>query len=387
MHGIADFLGVCMDKRASSKSVTVLTCVRDARKQGGGIAAVALPVHQGLRLRDPQARLLCGLPAQEPLAGQQCMTASGQGFASLSAEPMPAVVHVHGLWTSFEWRACAYARRSGLPLVMSPHGMLEPWALAHKKTKKWLAWHLYQRRLLARADLLVVNSWNEYRTMRRMGLKAPVAVIENGVETHGSDHLVARSDTRKSVLFLSRLCPVKGIFDLLEAWARLPSGHGYDLRIYGQAEPGYAQQVAAAIERLGLGASVALKGPVFGADKWQAFRNADLFVLPSYSENFGIVVAESLLTGLPVITTRATPWECLESEGLGWLVENDPGQLADALQQAMSLPEARRQQMGVRGADYAQRHFLWPAIIDKYVETYAWIAGLQSRRPSWVREE
>lgn len=369
-------------------NVTVFTCVRDASERGGGIASAALPLHLGINQRNGQARLLCGFPAAGAVSGQQSLTPSGQGFTSLTGElSLPAVVHVHGLWTPFEWRACAYARRSGVPLVMSPHGMLEPWALRHKRLKKWLAWRLYQRRWLARADLLVVNSWNEYRTVRSMGLKGPVAVIENGVDTSDFDQAAVRDDRRKCVLFLSRLSPVKGVLDLLGAWSRLPTDHGYELRLYGPADPGYAEQIDAAIERLALGTSVKLKGPVFGTEKWQAYRNADVFVLPSYSENFGIVVAESLLAGLPVITTKATPWECLEAERLGWLVENDPGQLAEALRQAMQLSDSQREQMRGRAAAYARAHFLWPDIIDKYAETYAWVTGARVQRPAWVCEE
>lgn len=376
------------NKDKQSMNTTVLTCIRDASERGGGIASAALPLHLGMHRRNGQARLLVGTPAAGTVLGQECLPASKNDFALLAGDPLlPAVVHVHGLWTPFEMRACAYARRSGVPLVMSPHGMLEPWALRHKRLKKWLAWRLYQRRWLVRADLLVVNSWNEYRTVRAMGLRAPVAVIENGVDINGFDPALPRTDKRKSVLFLSRLSPVKGIFDLLEAWARLPAGHDFELRIYGHADPGYAQQVSATIERLAIGDSVKLKGPVFGTAKWQAYKNADVFVLPSYSENFGIVVAESLLAGLPVITTRATPWESLESERLGWLVDNNPGQLADALSTAMQLTDEQRQQMGSQAAAYAKKHFLWPNIIDKYVETYAWIAGLQTHCPSWVCKE
>lgn len=369
-------------------NVTALTCVRDVSESGGGIASAALPLHLGLYRRNAQARLLSGLPAAEGGEGQQCVTSSGQGFASMTGKlSEPAVVHVHGLWTPFEWRACAYARRAGVPLIMSPHGMLEPWALRHKRLKKWLAWRLYQRRWLACADLLVVNSWNEYQTVRAIGLKAPVAIIENGVDTTDFDQAVVRSDRSKNVLFLSRLSPVKGIFDLLEAWALLPVGHDYELRLYGPADPGYAEQIGAAIERLRLGASVKLKGPVFGSAKWQAYRNADVFVLPSYSENFGIVVAESLLAGVPVITTRATPWGCLEVERLGWLAENDPASLAEALRQAMQLSNDQREQMGARASAYARAHFLWPDIIEKYTETYLWVSGMRTQRPNWVYEE
>lgn len=369
-------------------NATVITAVRDATRFGGGIAGAAVPIHLGLYIRNAGALLVSGTPVSEVVPGQHCLSPSGVGFATLHAEKLSTVVlHVHGLWGPFELRACKYARRLRIPLIMSPHGMLEPWALQHKKAKKWLAWRLYQRRWLSKADLLIVNSWKEYRTVREMGLKAPVAMIENGVDTSGFDSNIIRTDDRKCVLFLSRLSPVKGIFDLLEAWARLPSSHSYELRIYGHADPGYDLQVNAIIKRLGLEKSVKVHGAVFGSEKWQVYKNADVFVLPSYSENFGIVIAESLLAGLPVITTRATPWEFLESENLGWLVENDVEQLTEALLKAISLPEPQRQAMGKTAEAYAKERFLWPDIIDKYAETYDWVAGVRSGRPAWVREE
>ncbi|MFT0625593.1 glycosyltransferase [Ectopseudomonas guguanensis] len=369
---------------SADSGISIFTCVRDASIYGGGISGVALPVHAGLYRYNARSRLLSEKSASTPVPGQVHMGGAGSGFGAIKEE-LPSVVHVHGMWTPFEIRACNYARRLKVPLVVSPHGMLEPWAFAHKRAKKWLAWHLYQRRCLESADLLLVNSLREYQTLRSLGLKPPIAVIENGVDDSQLNGSVVRSDSRRCVLFLSRLSPVKGIMDLLRAWQKIPV-HDYELRIYGHADPGYADEVGAAIRNMGLSGSVALKGPVFGVEKWQAFKNSDIFVLPSYSENFGIVVAESLLAGVPVITTQSTPWQCLEKEGLGWIVENNVEQLAGALSHAMSLTDAHRKQMGAAASVYAREHFLWPKVIEKYCHTYAWLTGRQTQRPAWIYE-
>lgn len=372
----------------SSMDISVFTCVRDASELGGGVASAAIPIHLGLYERNQQARLLTGIPASDIVDGQQCLGVSGKGFSSIfRTQTASTLVHVHGLWTPFEFRACSYALRRGLPLVMSPHGMLEPWALQHKRSKKWLAWRIYQRRFMEEANLLVVNSWKEYRTIRALGLRAPVAVIENGVDVKDFDPYIERTDPRKSFLFLSRLSPVKGIFDLLESWASLPGRHGYELRIYGHAETDYRTKVLSEIKRLGLENTVKINGAVFGADKWKVYKNADVFILPSYSENFGIVVAEALLSGLPVITTKATPWDCLESEGMGWLVDNDPEQLADVILKAMNLPDIDRKRMGVRASVYANENFLWPNILKKYALAYEWVISMRSKCPEWIRKD
>jgi glycosyltransferase involved in cell wall biosynthesis len=377
-----------MTSTAEASDIAVFTCVRDASEHGGGITSVALPVHAGMYQRDSRSRLLFGLPSQRVAADLLSVGPAGVGFSSFDLEGGRAeVVHVHGMWTPFELRACAYARRNGLPLVISPHGMLEPWALAHKRVKKWLAWHLYQRRCMERADLLVVNSQAEYQTLRRLGLSNRIAVIENGVDTVDLDPSIVRTDMSKCVLFLSRLSPVKGILDLLRAWTMLPHDHGYELRIYGRPDPGYADVLHTAIEELGLGEGVKLCGPVFGRDKWQVYKNADIFVLPSYSENFGIVVAESLLAGVPVITTNATPWQCLTREHMGWLVDNDCQQLAAVMLRAMELSDEDRAQMGQVGAAFACANFSWPEIVEKYSQTYAWLLGQRSQKPAWVYEE
>lgn len=366
-------------------NIQVLTCVHDSRQTGGGVTGVSLQIHQDLIRKGCDAHLLSGINSTVLLPSQFDVKASGSGINNFPLDKeKKRVLHVHGLWTPFVWRACNFAKKNELTLVVSPHGMLEPWAIKHKFWKKKIAWFVYQKRILNSADMLVVNSKKELETVRLMGLKSPVAVIENGVDK--TDFALSSSPVApdKIVLFLSRLSPVKGLPDLIRAWSLLPVEHGYELRLYGHADPGYEAELLRLIRKFNVEGSVTLFGPVFGVDKWKVYNNASFFVLPSYSENFGIVIAEALWSGLPVITTKATPWESLEREGLGWQVDNDPRQLRDALLAAMRLGEEKRSDMSLRASAYAQKNFNWPDIVDKYLLAYRWLIDGNIPKPEWI---
>lgn len=363
----------------------VLTCVQDSRETGGGVAGVSLQVHQGLVRKGLDANFLGGVYSGALSSLQFDARSNGSGIRNFPlSKNAQYVVHVHGLWTPFVWRAYRFARKNKLPLVFSPHGMLEPWAMNHKALKKKTAWFLYQKRILNRADMLVVNSNKELVTVRAMGLTPPVAVIENGVDVADLDQSSGSDFSEKVVLFLSRLSPVKGVPDLIEAWSLLPAGHGYELRLYGHADPGYEAELRRLIHEFKVEGSVRLFGPVFGQDKWRAYQGASFFVLPSYSENFGIVVAEALWSGVPVITTNATPWECLAREGIGWQVDNDPRQLRDALLAALRIEDEERKEMALRASVYAKENFNWSNVVDKYIVAYQWLVGGGAQKPKWI---
>ncbi|WP_280359985.1 glycosyltransferase [Pseudomonas sp. BN606] len=355
----------------------VINLIRDARQTGGGITQAVLPLHRELLRSRVNSLLLVGVPPENPPENTISIGARAellrQGVAGPAAD---SIAHVHGLWTPFEWRASKFFLDRSVPLIISPHGMLEPWAMAHKKLKKMAAWHLYQRRILSRCKLLVVNSERELGSIRRLGVSNPVAVIENGVDVPANiDFSRVDGAREKIVLFLSRLAPVKGINDLLTAWSRIVNKNGFQLHLYGNAEPGYEAKVRACIRQLSLESSVRVMGPVYGESKWQVYRSADIFVLPSYSENFGIVVAEAMLSGLPVITTDATPWGHLQERGYGWIVKNDSARLADTLSWAMELPEARKREMGEAASQFALEQYSWKNIGRKYLDAYEWVTG------------
>lgn len=307
----------------------------------------------------------------------------------LDAQTQPTLIHDHGIWGPTNMSAWWAARSRSVPYVLSPRGMLEPWALEFKARKKKLAWMLYQQRIVASAAAVVATSEQECENVKRLFPKLPVAIIPNGVDlpvlSDASSARIPRAGGG-TLLFMSRIHPVKNLIGLLHAWKLLPPelADGWRFAIAGPDEAGHAQEIAALIRELGLQGSVELIGPVGESGKAAVYQSADVFVLPSFSENFGVVVAEALAYGLPVIATTGTPWQELPRRGCGWWVGPDPKSLAGALAQAMGSSFEERRTMGAVGRAYAQEQFSWDGIGASTMALYEWLLGMRAARPDFV---
>jgi glycosyltransferase involved in cell wall biosynthesis len=186
------------------------------------------------------------------------------------------------------------------------------------------------------------------------------------------------------VLFLSRIAPAKGLLNLINAWKQV-CAEGWRLQIAGPNEDGHLAEVLARVKQADVGDSVEYIGVMDGEAKRQLYLCADIFVLPTFTENFGVVVAEALAHGLPVITTRGAPWADLETFDCGWWVDIGVGPLVLALREAMALSDDERCAMGARGRVYAQRYD-WGGIAHQMVDVYRWVLG-QGPQPSCVRKD
>ena len=297
---------------------------------------------------------------------------------------IPTVLHSHGVWLPLNHWACQGAHRAGIPLIIQPHGMLEPWAMNFKAYKKRLAMALFQRRDLQNAHALIATSLSECENIRNLGFRQPIAVIRNGVKFHDQEptsQLRYKERDRRTVLFLSRVHPKKGLINLVRAWANL-APRGWCLKIAGPDESGHLQEVMALVKKLGLESSVEYVGEVDGERKSLLYRRADIFVLPTFTENFGVVVAEALAHGVPVITTRGAPWADLETFRCGWWVDIGVEPLVQALREAIGLNDDERQAMGQRGQEFIRRYD-WDDIARQTVEVYRWVLG-QGAKPDCV---
>ena len=348
---------LCESLLKAGVQAAIVTCAVDVR---AGRPLLSVPV-QEVRYRNRLLRAVWGAPFRREL--NQC-----------AREGRADIIHDNGLWLQTNHAAATVAGRLSLPLVVSPRGMLEPWSMTQGAVKKNLAWRAFQRGDLESAVLLHATSTMEADNLRQIGLRQPITIIPNGIQMDAIDDArTLRTGSRTRIaLFLSRIHPKKGLFDLVAAWARLRPA-GWRVVVAGPDEGGHKAAVIAAARDAGVGDLFDFVGAVEGERKRQLFHDADLFVLPTASENFGVVVAEALAAGLPVVTTKGTPWNELETEGCGWWTSLGVDPLVDALQVATTLSDGERAAMGVRGRRWVGERFGWARIGEEMRAVYDWI--------------
>jgi glycosyltransferase involved in cell wall biosynthesis len=299
------------------------------------------------------------------------------------------LIHDHGIWGCTNVAAAIASHGAGIPYILSPRGALEPWALAYKSNKKKLAWALYQQRIVRSSAALVAASDQERDSIKNVVPDLPVAVIPNGVALPAQppDRSVRQSERQASLLFMSRVHPIKNLLGLVRAWrqvCRASSRDHWTLQIAGPDQLDHTQEVRNYVCSLKLDSRVEFLGPIAEHKKGAVFASADLFVLPSFSENFGVVVAEALAYGLPVVATRGTPWASLAERGCGWWVEPTAEALAAALSDAVDLTAADRYAMGLKGREYVRTAFSWDRIGLMTAQLYDWVLDLTSSVPQFV---
>lgn len=292
------------------------------------------------------------------------------------------LIHVHGLWSYATYAAGRAAARARVPFLIRPAGMLSHYTWNRHLGARRLYWVGCERKTVRQAHAFHATSRAEAKECEWMRPHSHTFVIPNGVGAAawevGRDSSVLRTlcgpraGDRPILLFLSRIHPKKGITDvLLPALAQMKSDAF--LAIVGGAdahENGYLEVVRSEIDRLGLPDRLALLGPIPSDRRWQLFDGAAAFVLPSHSENFGIVVAEAMARGCPVVVSDAVQAaEHVEDAGAGLVVPVDAPSFARALSSLLDDP-AVGAQFGSAGRAYARIHFCWDRIARQILEMY-----------------
>jgi glycosyltransferase involved in cell wall biosynthesis len=294
--------------------------------------------------------------------------------------------HSHSLWMMPSVYSCQVARQHEVPLVVSPCGALSERAFQSGSRLKRYYWTLVQKPALAAVTCFHAKAESEYQDIRRVGLRQPVAIIPNSIDIPPAKE--KPRDEVRTLLFLGRIHPIKGVDTLLRGWQVVsPRFREWRLRIVGPDNSGYLPRMQTLAAKLGL-ERVEFNGPLFGEDKHNAYREADLFVLPTHSENFGTSVAEALSVGTPVIVTKGAPWSGVETRGAGWWIDMGQGPLDACLELALSQPRETLQTMGEQGRKWMQEKcFSRSDVTHKMMETYRWIlTGMPvESRPDWIR--
>jgi glycosyltransferase involved in cell wall biosynthesis len=291
----------------------------------------------------------------------------------------------HYLFSYASTCAGAIARWQNVPYTVRTTGQLAPWALAQSRRKKQLYSFLIERHNLNRAAAIHCASSGEAEDARNFGVKAPIITLPLGVEQiqyqPGSKQQLRQNyqipATTPIVLFLARIHPVKRPELLLKALAHLAQKYDFHLILAGMGETSYLDSLNNLASLLGLKSRISLPGFVTGEAKALLLQGADIFVLPSVIESFGISIAEAMAAGLPVIVTEDVKIssEILAAQA-GLVVPGEVEALAHALAKLLSNPNLRHQ-MGENGKQLATRRYSWEAIACQLASVYTAIVQQQ----------
>lgn len=296
------------------------------------------------------------------------------------------LIQIQSIWALHYHRLIKLARKLKIPYIITPRGMLEPWSLSQKKWKKKLAWHVYQKNDMQNAACIYTTADMEAHHIRELGIKVPLSVIPNGIETDGYNCRTTKEGVKKQVLFLSRIHKKKGIELLIEAWGRIIKYFDrWNLLIVGNGESDYIESLNVLIRNKSLQDSVIISEPVFGVEKIKLYTESLLFCLPSYSENFGMVIAEAMSCGVPAITTTNCPWEILNETKTGWCIDLSVGNLESTLREAMSMEMDSLFEMGQRASKLVYDNYNYKNVALKTKDLYEWILT-NKNKPSSVYE-
>jgi len=330
------------------------------------------------------------------------------------------IIHTHGIWQYPSVATLAWHKKCASPYLVSPHGMLDPWALQNSAWKKRAARMLYEGSHLRRAACLRALCESEARSMRAYGLRNPICVIPNGIDLPGvvegselrveSSALKRLAAGRKIVLYLGRIHPKKGLVNLLKAWKQVSGrwsvaggqSSGWVLAIAGWDEGGHEDQLKRLATELGTAwvdvrehrtsniehptsnsCSLLFLGPQFGEEKGACYRGCEAFILPSFSEGLPMVVLEAWAYGKPVLMTP----ECNLPEGFatGAALHIGPSaeSIAQTLEDLFRAPPAALRLMGEKGRELVRDRFTWPKVAAEMKAVYDWVLGSGSK-PSCV---
>ena len=310
------------------------------------------------------------------------------------------IIHGQSIWEPLFHQMRLVANMFNIPYILTPRGALEPWSLQHKKWKKKIARWLYQDRDLRSCACIYTTAEMEAMNIRKLGFMNPISIIPNGIDISSYPCRSDKSKVKKQILFLSRIHKKKGIEVLIQAFNKLCNEYceakDWSVVIVGNGEANYINQLKHFVLKLGLQNSIHILPPVFGEAKTDLYHESSVFCLPSYSENFGMVVAEAMSCGVPSITTNGTPWQFLngdvctmgvnldnlgEDKRTGWCIDLDVDNLKNILREVIFMPESELYALGQKASQVVNENFNYQNVAKKNRILYEWIINRKLKPP------
>lgn len=291
--------------------------------------------------------------------------------------------HANAIWNDTTHATLQCARKQDKPCVIAPHGMLYPQALQISSWKKKIALELFQRKDLQQATCIQATCMQEMQHIRNFGLTNPIAVVPNCLKIDINEAAKDTIYSKRRFGFVGRLHRIKNIDGLLNAWKKLNSlTKESELFITGNGDIEYEKELRQIIADHHFN-NVVFTGFLTGKELTETIRTLDFLVLPSHSENFGMVVPEALTQGVSVIASKGTPWEELNTHHCGWWVDNDLDTLAATIEIAINTPEEERKRMGENGKRLVIENYSVEKVAKKMIRLYEWILN-GGEKPEFV---
>ena len=293
------------------------------------------------------------------------------------AQQRPEIIHQQGIWLYDSYVTQYFRKRNLVKTIITPRGMLDPWAVDNNKWKKKIVSLLYENENLRRADCIHALNVSEYQSIRAFGLKNPVAIIPNGITMPGA-FSIRHDHKRKVLLFVGRIHPKKGLMELIDG-LRIVKGQRPDLldqwrvRIAGWDQLGHIELLKEKVDEYNLNEIISFIGPVLGDEKMKEHLEADAFVLTSFSEGLPMSVLEAWSYKLPVVMTD----QCNLPDGFksesAIRVTTEPESIARGLIRLFSLSDEERIAIGDNGYELVRKKYEWNHIADMTIELYEWL--------------
>jgi len=326
---------------------------------------------------------------------------SGFGYArSLSSSIVQSgadVVYSVGLWKYPSLASLLWSKRTGKPLLVAPHGMMDPWALRQSRLKKHMAGLLFQNAQLRQAACIRALCESELKSIRAYGLKNPVCVIPNGIDlpviAEGKNVITPvrelKEQGRKILLYLGRIHPKKGLINLLKAWkcaidAQSTIGDQWNLVIAGWDQEGHEGELKNLASDLQIEESVLFVGPQYGKAKAEFYRNCDAFVLPSFSEGLPMSILEAWSYAKPVLMTPECNLPEGPEAGAALCINPTVEAIERGLKRLYLMSDRERQAMGERSLQLVKERFVWSKVAQDMIAVYRWLLGV-AEPPDCVR--
>lgn len=304
---------------------------------------------------------------------------------TLEKLPLYDIYHVQGLWQYLGHGVSTFARKQQRPYLITLRGMMYPQAMAHSSFVKRISLALYQRNDLQRAACIQATCIEEMNYYRQWGFTNPVAVLPNPIETTDIIDRPIRRSNHLRFGYLGRVHPRKRIERLIYAFDALRNKlNDAELLIIGADDKQYEEFLRKEVERLHL-KNIRFTGFLTGKEKDEAIMSLSYLVVPSDFENFGNIVTEALVRGVPVIASKGMPWKDLEDYHCGWWINNDQDTINGAIMMAYNTSEEDRIRMGMNGKKLMRDKYSVEVLGVKMKQLYEWILNV-GEKPDFVYE-